>query len=150
MPTVQLTESQIQSLVDTRHPSVDLLYPPSGLQPYYLWLINSLHRLAESSASAFQVTPDDASAMSIRIAPGRAAIGSSVLVYGGETIDLAANNNQTVYVWLHDNAGQAQVQTAISGSDWPGSSHIKLAEVTLAAGTITAILDRRWETILKV
>lgn len=150
MATVQLSESQIQPMVGSYHPSVGFSYPPSGLQPYYVWLINALHQLAESSAAAFRVTADDASAMSVRIAPGRATIGSTILVYAAGVLDLASFNNQTALIWLADNAGQAQIQAADSLTGWPASAHIKLAEVTLEAGAITAVLDRRWETILKI
>ena len=70
-----------------------------------------------------------------------------VLDFAGQTSELAAYNNDTAYVWLFDNAGAAGLGIGTDAAGWPGTAHIKLAEVTLAAGVITQLLDRRLETV---
>ena len=49
-------------------------------------------------------------------------------------------NNDTNYIWLIE-AGT--IATAVDGTGWPAVPHIKLAEVTIAGGVITTVLDRR-------
>lgn len=149
MSIKQLTTEEIIDLVGTHHAGTKMKYPSRGLQPYYEWLLQSLHLLAESSAFPFRVARDDANDTSVFILPGRASIGSVALDYTGETIDLAAYNNGTAYLWLEDDAGSPLISSANDATGWPGGAHIKLAEVTLAAGRITQIIDRRFETMLK-
>jgi len=150
MPTKDLTLDELQALVGTRHAVTDFEYPPNGLQPYYQWLMNTLHLLAESSLGALRVSASDASDTSIRIAPGRATVSGVVLDFAGQTSDLAAYNNDTAYIWLQDNAGSPQIGIGADASGWPAGAHLKLAEVTLASGQITQILDRRIEQVLSV
>ncbi len=150
MPIQDLTSDQIDSLVGTRHPETGIEYPPNGLQPYYYWLIRALHLLAESSLGALRVAEDDSSSTVIQIAPGRATITGVVLDFPGETNDLSAFNNDTAYVWLRDTAGVPGIGINAASGGWPGIPHIKLAEVTLAAGVVTNILDRRLETVFSV
>jgi hypothetical protein len=143
----ELTNEEIETLVGTRHAGTGMEYPPNGLQPYYQWLMRALHLLAEASASALRVAPDQDTPTAVCVAPGRATVGGSVLAYTGGTVDLAAFNNATAYVWLHD-AGGAAVTAGASSAGWPATPHLKLAEVTLAGGQITSILDRRFEAML--
>jgi len=150
MPIQELTPAQIDSLVGTRHPSTGIEYPPNGLQPYYQWLIRALHLLAESSLGALRVAEEDSSATAIQIAPGRSTIAGVVLDFPGQTNDLSAFNNDTSYVWLRDNAGVPGIGINAASGGWPVIPHIKLAEVTLTAGVITGILDRRLETVFSV
>jgi hypothetical protein len=150
MPIKELTPDQIDSLVGTRHPSAGIEYPPNGLQPYYQWLIRALHLLAESSLGALRVAGDDSSDTTITIAPGRVTISGVVLDFTGQTSDLSAFNNDTAYVWLRDNAGSPGIGINGASGGWPVIPHIKLAEVTITAGAITGILDRRTETVFSV
>lgn len=150
MSIQELTPDQIDGLVGTRHPSTGIEYPPNGLQPYYRWLIRALHLLAESSFGALRVAQDDSSNTTITIAPGRVTISGVVLDFPGQTSDLSAFNNDTAYVWLRDNAGSPGIGINGASGGWPGISHIKLAEVTITAGAISGILDRRMETVFSV
>lgn len=143
-----LSSDQITELVGTRHAVTGVEFPPAGLQPYHEWLVRQLHHLAESSAGNLRVVPDDTAQTTVRVMPGRASIGGVALVYGGGAIDLATYNNDTAYLWLEDDSGAASIGIATDAAGWPGSAHIKLAEVTLAAGVIVEILDRRFETML--
>lgn len=144
-----LTTDEIHALVGGDHGTTGVAYPPAGLQPYYDWLVRTVHKLAESSAGALRVARDDQIDTAVYIAPGRASIGGVALAYGGGTIDLAAFNNDTAYLWFEDDAGAASIGVAGAATGWPAGAHIKLAEATLATGQITAVLDRRFETILK-
>lgn len=146
----ELTPDEIDGLVGTRHPQVGLEYPPNGLQPYYHWLVRALHLLSESSLGALRVARDDASDTAIRITPGRATISGVVLEVQSQVNDLSAFNNDTAYIWLRDNAGAAGIGINSDSGGWPVIPHLKLAEVTIVAGVITHILDRRIESVFSV
>jgi hypothetical protein len=150
MAIEELSSSAIEQRVGTRHPTTGMIYPPDGLQPYYQWLIRTLHLLAESSAGAFRVAQDDANATTVRVMPGRASINGVALAYSGDAHDLSSFNNATAYLALTENNGQAQVNVSAQADGWPSGAHIKLAEVTINAGEITQVLDRRFETLFKV
>lgn len=150
MPASELTLEELAALAGTRHPVVPLEYAEPGRQPYYAWLLNALHALAESSAGALRVTRDAASATHVYIAPGRLEIAGVALDFAGASLDLAAFNNDTALLWLEDNAGQPQLGVAAQSVGFPVSPHLKLAEATLAAGAITSILDRRFEAVFRV
>ena len=145
-----LPPQDIESLVGSRHATTGIEYPQPGLQPYYDWLVQSLHLLAEASAGALRVARADDNPTSVHVMQGRASIDDVPLAFAGEQLDLAAYNNDTALLWLYDNAGEAGVGHATTATGWPTDSHIKLAQVTLEAGQITAIVDRRFETIFRV
>ena len=149
MPPLDLTSQQIADLVGSAHPITGLTYPEAGLQPYYAWLINALHRLSETSAGDLRVSQDADAAASVWVAPGRCSIAGQALGFSGTAIDLGTFNNSTALIWLQDNAGTAEVASADAGSGWPASDHLKLATVQLDNGSITSITDHRFETILK-
>ncbi len=151
MPTRPLTPDEINALVGTHHPTAGFEYPVNGLQPYYHWLVTSLHLLGQASAGHLQVSRDDATVTTIRVEPGRAMINTTILDAPATTIDLAAFNNDTVYIWLAPSTPPANpvIGHDCQANGWPTTPHLKLAEVTLTAGQITAILDRRFETILR-
>ncbi|MEM1186802.1 MAG: hypothetical protein AAGI53_17590 [Planctomycetota bacterium] len=149
MPTPDLASTTIDALINTRDARTGMRFPPPGLQPYHAWLIDSLHRLAASSAGDYLVTQDESTPTSIYVAPGRASIGGTPLPYNGGSHELATINNDTAMVWLTDNgSGSPQIGFVSAGVGWPAGDHIKLAEVTIQAGRITSILDRRFESIL--
>lgn len=150
MSIKELSPDEIDALVGTRHPMTGVEYPPNGLQPYYHWLIRSLHLISESTIGALRVAAEDASSATVRVAPGRASISGVVLAYAGETIDLSGFNNDTAYVWLYNDAGSAAIGTATDATGWPGGTHLKLAEVVIASGQITQIVDRRIDHLFSV
>ena len=156
MATRPLSTAQINELVGTHHPTAGFEYPVNGLQPYYQWLVSALHLLGEASAGSLRVNPDDATDTTIRVEPGRAVIDGAVLTWPdsagsiGGTIDIGTFNNETVYVWLFDQGGGvAGIGHDCADNGWPGTPHIKLAEVTLSSGRITSLIDRRFETMLR-
>lgn len=134
----------------SRHAVTGVLTPELGMQPYYDWLLETLHLLNESSCGALRVVADDASVTTVRVTPGRASISDVPLTVAAQTLDLASHNNDTAYVWLEDDSGSALIAAGADADGWPVSAHIKLAEVTLAAGVITSILDRRFETLFRI
>ena len=145
MAIQELTSDQIQALVGARHAVTGMAYPAGGLQPYYQWLVRTLHLLSESSAGGLRAGRDDSSSTAIYVASGRAVVGGALLEYAGGAHDLAAYNNDTAYVWLYNNAGVATIGYTTDAAGWPAQPHIKIAEVTLSTGDITAIVDRRGE-----
>jgi len=149
MPTRPLEPDQLESLVDTRDPVTGLTYPRAGLTPYHDWLIETLHLLAASSLGHLRVSRDAASATAVCIAPGRAEIGGVATAFGGATLDRASMNNDTVLVWLAESHGIGQAGAAATAAGWPTDAHLKLAEVTLDAGRVTAIVDRRLEAVFR-
>jgi hypothetical protein len=150
MPIKELTSDEIDSLVGTRHPIAGIEYPPNGLQPYYQWLIRALHLLAESSFGALRVSANDSSDTSVQVAPGRASISDVVLDHPGQTLSLSSYNNDSAYIWLFNSTGTPAIGVGTDAAGWPGTPHLKLAKVTIVAGQITQIVDRRIEQALSV
>lgn len=150
MSIKELSPDEIDALIGARHPVTGIEYPPNGLQPYYHWLIRALHLISESTIGAFRIAADDASATAVRVAPGRASLSGVVLDYPGGDVDLSGFNNDTAFVWLYDNAGSAAIGTATDATGWPGLTHLKLAEVMIASGEITQIIDRRIDHLFSV
>lgn len=147
MAIVELTAAQARALAGTRHAETGVLFPEEGMQPYYLWLVRTIHELASASAGALRVSPDDATPTSVRVAPGRATLQSAALAFEGSAIDLAAFNNAVAYVWLYNDSGPAAIGVSASGGGWPTTPHVPLAEVTLTGGRVQSILDRRFDTV---
>jgi hypothetical protein len=143
----ELSASDLQSLVGTRHAATQVEYPPLGLQPYYEWLMRTIEHLAETALPDFKVRRDDASAASIHVMAGRAMVNGVVLSAAGQAIDLAFFDDDITLVWLENDEG-ASIGYGAAEDGWPVTPHLKLAEVTIADGVITLIVDRRIEQVL--
>lgn len=149
MAVKENTAAEIDALIGVNHAKTGGLVVPRGSQNYDTLVNNALLRAYDASAGFLQVFADDSAGTTARVLAGRALINGVVLVYAGGTVDLTAFNNDTAYVWLQNNGSDvAQVSSAADGTGWPAGNHIKLAEVTLASGVITAIVDRRPDTLL--
>jgi len=146
MSIKDLTSTEIASLVGTRHAQTGVEYAEAGRQPWHEWIMRSIHHLSEG-AEGLDVRADS-TAMYVTVTPGRAVIDDVVLVYAGATVNLSSYNNDTAYLWLYDSGGGvAAVGAGTDAAGWPTTtSHIKLAEVTLSAGAVTTIVDRREES----
>jgi len=96
----------------------------------------------------FRVYLVDANDDAIGIRAGRCTIAGVVLVYAGAdpAVD-GLTDDDTTLVWVYDDSGTATIG---SGDAWPTDPHVKLAEVTMADGEITTILDRRAEAVFQV
>lgn len=143
-----LTSEQIDTRVGERHPVVGFEYPPSGLQPYYRWLMGCLHLLGEASAGGLRVAEDEASPTHVHVAPGRLRLDGQAWSFGGQTLDLATFNNDTALVWAAAQDGQVVIATAPAVDGWPETAHLRLAEVALESGAIVAIVDVRGDAML--
>ncbi|MBI1335831.1 MAG: hypothetical protein GC164_02585 [Phycisphaera sp.] len=148
MAHIDLTPSEIESLVGSRDAATGIEYPPQGLVPYYPWLVRSLNRLAQSSAGVLRVERDDANDTTVRIAPGRCTLNGVALDYPGATQDLSSYNNDTAILWIEDGAGSPSLGIDALTNGFPDSPHIRLASVTLQTGVITQITDLRFESLL--
>ena len=149
MPLTPPSADALHSFVGTVHPVTGVLYPPPGMQPYWEWLVGAVHLLSESSAGQLKVWAAGDLPEGVWIAAGRATIGSKAVAYEGGTLSLAAFNNATAHLWLAESGGDAVVEAGAAGDGWPTASHIRLAEVTLESGRVTAVLDRRWEAAFR-
>ncbi|MBL4699979.1 MAG: hypothetical protein JKX85_01865 [Phycisphaeraceae bacterium] len=153
MAEKQLTDTQANALAATTDAATGITYPTANQDP---WLAAYNRQLDQVNAVAlrgndFRVYEIEANADAIGVRPGRDLFGSTVLIYAGEypAID-GLTDNDTTYIWLYDAAGTATIGSAIDGTGWPAIPHRKLAEVTMLAGVITTILDRRSEGLSDV
>ena len=149
MPIRDPDPTDTQQLIGTRHATTGIEFPPPGLQPYHDWLIRTLAHLADASCGALRVARDADTPTAVVVMPGRATLASTPIDFPGVTLDLAAHNNTAVLLALIVDAGAPAVHVAPLADGWPADPHIKLAQVTLAAGVVTAIVDRRFESIFK-
>lgn len=149
MPFRDLAFDEIEALVGTRHAVTGVEYPPIGLQPYYTWLMATLHHLSQSSAGGLRVERDAANDSAVRVAPGWASIWGFTLAFDGSVVDLTAFNNDTALLWLAINDDdEAVVPAGVESGGWPEGPHIPLAVVTLAEGRVTQIVDLRFASML--
>jgi hypothetical protein len=137
-------------LAGTTDATTGTIYPTANEDP---WLAAYNRQLDQVNAVAvrgndFRVYEVEDNADAIGVRPGRALFGSTVLVYAGAdpAVD-SLTDNDTTYIWLYNVAGTATIGSAIDGTGWPAVPHRKLAEVTMASGVITSILDRRGEGV---
>ena len=148
MPIAPPTSDALDALVHTRHSITGIEYPPAGLQPYHDWLLQTLHLLAQASAGNLRVTPDADDPLSVWVAPGRASLGGVPLAWPGGSLDLASHHNSTLLIRLEKQGESPAIVAASLDDPPPAAPHLTLAEVTLDAGRISRIVDRRFETIL--
>ncbi len=145
-----LTDSAAAALHGTTDADTGVVYPSLGVLNWSGPRARADDRLIAVSllANAFRVFEVDGDTDAIGIRAGRAVIAGVVLTYAGADPAIASlTDNDTTYVWLQDNSGSAQISSAIDGTGWPTTPHIKLAEVTVASGAITGIVDRRAESL---
>lgn len=136
------SNTETLSLVNSRSNRSGWLWAEAGLKPFYFWLMSTLFHLDAATVADFLVKRDDASATTVRVLAGRCAISGTGASFAGQAVDLAAYNNATANLALVVVDGAPAINVA---STWPGGTHHKLASVTLAAGQITAMVDRRFE-----
>ena len=142
------SSTTIDNLVGSRLAATGIDVWAIGTQPYFYPFMEMLYHLDLQSASWCHVGESDSGAMYVNIRPGRITIDATNKVYAGGDVDLSAHNNDTAYVWIYITGGAATIAFAADGTGWPSYTHIKLAEVTLASGAITSIVDRRADAIL--
>lgn len=107
---------------------------------YYGQFKQMVWRLLESAGFARVLSVYAASETTFNIVGGRYDYSGTVKTFTpGAAID--PTDNDTTYVWMKpDNT----IGFGVDGGDWPGTAHIKLAEIDVDAnGVITDIRDMR-------
>lgn len=147
-----LTDSEAAALHGTTDDNTDAAYPSLGLKAWGNARARFDNRLiaAVMLANACRVFQVDGDTDAIGVRAGRVRLAGQELTYAEQDPAIASlTDNDTTYVWLEDaGSGAAQVDSAIDATGWPLTPHIKLAEVTVVSGAITAIVDRRSAMIL--
>lgn len=151
MSELALTDDEATALAGTTDSTTGGVYPSESEND---WLAprNRLDaRLIEAAriANELRVYEVTGNADAVGVRAGRKRLGAATLVYAGAdpAVD-GLTDNDTTYIWLYSNAGTATIASAIDGTGWPAHPHWRLAEVTLASGVITGIVDRRGEGVL--
>ena len=114
------------------------------MEEYYqfLWgIINSL-----DFACALSVYPDSAALKTFNVRSGSYNFNGTIKTYtAGSAVD--PTDNDTTYVWM---AADNTISSAIDGTGWPATEHIKLAEIDVDSdGVITAVRDLRGKAFLQ-
>jgi len=147
MAEKQLTDSAATALAGTTDGTTGVVHPSSGADPWLAAYMRHLDqtRVIATATNNLRVYEVDSNPDAVGVRTGRGVIGGVIYSYAGldPAVDGLADND-TTYLWAEDNgAGVLQVDSVIDATGWPNMPHIKLAEVTMAAGVITGIIDRR-------
>lgn len=143
MAQKQLTDAEAANLYGT----TDANGMPTPAVTKNNWgpdMVRSLARLSAIGFADLQVYETDDAADAIAVRSGRITIRGTAYTYAGADPAVSSiANNDTTYVYAYVAGGAIAIGSALDATGWPALSHVKLAEVTLAAGVITAIVDRR-------
>lgn len=157
MAVKQLTDTEANALSTGGVTDTDtgVRYPSADADPWLAPIMRTLGRLSAVAQLAANLRVDEVegNADAVLVLPGRCTIDGTVYSFAG--VDPAVDglaDNDTTYIWAEDTnpgtpTGTLQINSAIDGTGWPGTNHLKLAEVTMASGEITGIVDRRLDGI---
>ncbi len=136
---------EINALTGLTDTGTGIVYPANGLQPYYLWLMQTIHQLNACTDTNYKTWDSAESDTSVYISQGKCRISGTDLTSLNGTIELAQFNNSTVNIAIIDGNTQGQSGVGIieRNTIWPSIDHFKIAKVTLANGKITNIKDQR-------
>ncbi len=147
------TSSQVEALAGTRDARTGLLHWAVGDTAYAAKVGNALHHLALAAAFWLLVKESDSNNTSVQVQQGHVPVGNALINYAGGTVDLAAHDDDTAYVWAYNSGTHAAPVAAIGfdsdGNGWPSVDHVKLATVTLVSGAITSIVDLRGQSVVR-
>ena len=132
-------DATLLAMTTDEHTGVEMI--ETGQSPYYLQFRKLVHRLLLATARANDLRVYQDATLAIGVKAGRCMIGGRAIAFDGGT-DVAVSDDATTFVWL-DAAGAVQTATDTMPDD--RATFFPLAEVTAAAGAITAIIDRRGE-----
>lgn len=151
MAIKQLSTSEANALAGTTLSNTGAPIPAIGDSSYTDEIHSAMNQLDLSAASWLRVVEIDGNADAIGVLPGRLTIEGQTKTYAGDTDAGGAvdglTDDDTTYIWAYLSGGSVTIGSAIDGTGWPSYPHVKLAEVTMASGVITAITDRRAEAI---
>ena len=153
MTVKQLTSDQALALESTTDPDTGLQFPALLSAQWGAAVLAALQMLIDASLPDLRVVEIENNADAIGVLPGKAIIEGTLLEYAGDTdaggaID-GLTDNDTTLIWAENNAGSMQINSAVDGTGWPSSDHLKLAKVTLSGGAIDSIEDMRAATVLE-
>ena len=153
MTVKQLTSDQALALESTTDPDTGLQFPALLSAQWGAAVLAALQMLIDASLPDLRVVEIENNADAIGVLPGKAIIEGTLLDYAGDTdaggaID-GLTDNDTTYIWAENNSGSLAINSAVDGTGWPSSDHIKLAKVTLSGGAIDSIEDMRAATVLE-
>ena len=148
-----ISDATALALSGTTDSTTGAVYPTTTINNWAAAMYRWMHRLlaASSRANQLRVCEVDGNADAVAIKAGRVRIGGTDLTYAGAdpAID-GLTNNDTTYVWL---TAAGAIGSAVDGTGWPATVHLPLAEVTMASGAISGIVDARnrgWsDTVLR-
>lgn len=134
------------------HPLCGPIFVSAGTTPWYEADQFARYHTAQALFGHLQVRKATANDTTVHINAGSAMIDGVRHTYAGGTLDLAANDDDTTYIWAEEDDTDLVIDSAVDGTGWPTTPHIKLAEVTLAGGTFeeSAIVDRRPDSIFVI
>lgn len=151
MAELRLTDDEALALGGTTDSRAGFLYPTVGEAEYGAKLLRLFAKLAANAVTDLQVYAVASNADAVGVRAGRCTLAGTIYSYAGEDPALdGLTDDDTTYVWAEDDgAGSLQIDSALDGTGWPATAHIKLAEVTMASGVITGIVDRRFEVVVQ-
>ncbi len=132
-------DATLLAMTVEEHTGVEMI--ETGQSPYYLQFRKLVHRLLLATARANDLRVYRDGPLAIGVKAGRSSIAGNAIAFEGAA-DIAVSDEATTFVWL-DAAGA--VQTATDAMPGDRATFFPLAEITAAAGAITAVLDRRGE-----
>lgn len=150
MAIKQLSDDDALALNGTTDADTGLEYPQLLQARWAEAILRGLNTFLLAALPDLRVVEVVGNADAVAVLPGAVVIAGNAYDYAGE--DPAADaltDNDVTYIWLQlDGAGGVEIASAIDGTGWPAQAHVKLAEVTMVAGAITGIVDRRLDPVL--
>lgn len=149
MAETQLSDAAALELSGTTDADTGVQYPERSLNnwaaAFFRWVAQTIKAFA--TANHFRIHEVDGNPDAVGIRGGRTKCAGVLATYATtETLIDSLADNDTTYIYLYvDGSGTTQISSSLDAVGWPTSAHLRLAEVTMAAGAITAILDRRAE-----
>lgn len=145
-----MTDDEAAELYGTQDTDTGLVYPSVTVNNWgpprtrFDAGLIALAKLA-NNLRVYEVA-DNADAVGVM--PGRVAFDGTGYAYaGGDPAVDALANNDTTYVWAYLSGGVVTIASALDATGWPAYQHVKLAEVTMTAGVISELVDRRGESL---
>jgi hypothetical protein len=149
----QLSDDAALALNGTTDPATGLVFPRLLERN---WGADTLRAIGQF----LRVFPSDLRVMEIQDNPDAVGVLPGVCTIGGVLLDYAGSagapvldgplkfpNNAVSFVWAFNNAGVIGFD---SGAAWPGTTHLKLARITMDAGAIVQNKDFRAAAMLSV
>lgn len=151
MALKQLTDDEALNLNGTTDDN-GLTYPTLLQDDWAAELLRGLYHFLELFVSDLRVLEVDGNADAVAVLAGRALIVDEMLVYAGSGGAAAVDgltDNDTTYIWAEKSGSALVINSAVDGTGWPATPHVKLATVTMANGAITSLVDLRGAMMLR-